>query len=119
MAVASTVPSFAPKVTVLGVEAFEQPFRLRLPFRFGVITVTEGVQAFLREYTMVAGKPVDTGKLLGLDLSTQPSFSIGPLLCLFFGLATGLFARPNVGIGYRDSFEVFLLRPGEGIDLGM
>jgi hypothetical protein len=48
MAVASTVPSFAPKVTVLGVEAFEQPFRLRMPFRFGVITVTEGLQAFLR-----------------------------------------------------------------------
>lgn len=40
--------SVAPKVKVLGVEAFEQPFRLRLPFRFGVITVTEGLQAFLR-----------------------------------------------------------------------
>jgi L-alanine-DL-glutamate epimerase-like enolase superfamily enzyme len=40
--------SLAPKVTVLGVEAFEQPFKLRMPFRFGVITVTEGLQAFLR-----------------------------------------------------------------------
>ena len=48
MAVAATVPSFAPKVKVLGVEAFEQPFRLRMPFRFGVITVTEGLQSFLR-----------------------------------------------------------------------
>jgi hypothetical protein len=38
----------APKVKVLGVEAFEQPFRLRMPFRFGVITVTEGRQAFVR-----------------------------------------------------------------------
>jgi hypothetical protein len=44
----SPVPSLAPKVKVLGVEAFEQPFRLRMPFRFGVITVTEGRQAFLR-----------------------------------------------------------------------
>src|SRR5579862_6412730 len=38
----------APRVKVLGVEAFEQPFRLRLPFRFGVITLTEGVQAIVR-----------------------------------------------------------------------
>ena len=44
----STAPSIAPKVKVLGVEAFEQPFRLRLPFRFGVITVTEGIQAYVR-----------------------------------------------------------------------
>jgi hypothetical protein len=48
MAVASSAPAFAPKVKLLGVEAFEQPFRLRMPFRFGVITVTEGLQAFLR-----------------------------------------------------------------------
>jgi hypothetical protein len=48
MADASSPPAFAPKVKVLGVEAFEQPFRLRMPFRFGVITVTEGLQAFLR-----------------------------------------------------------------------
>ena len=44
----TTAPPFAPKLKVLGVEVFEQPFRLRLPFRFGVITVTEGVQAFVR-----------------------------------------------------------------------
>ena len=44
----SSATSLAPKVKVLGVEAFEQPFRLRLPFRFGVITVTESIQAFVR-----------------------------------------------------------------------
>jgi hypothetical protein len=38
----------APRLRVLGVELFEQPFRLRMPFRFGVITVTQGVQAFAR-----------------------------------------------------------------------
>ena len=38
----------APRVKVLGVEAFEQPFRLRMPFRFGVITLTEGLQAIVR-----------------------------------------------------------------------
>ena len=45
---AGLAESLAPKVTVLGVEAFEQPFRLRLPFRFGAVTVTESMQAFLR-----------------------------------------------------------------------
>ncbi|HEX2543046.1 MAG TPA: enolase C-terminal domain-like protein [Caldimonas sp.] len=40
--------SIAPRLRVLGVEAFEQPYRHRLPFRFGAVTVTEGVQAFVR-----------------------------------------------------------------------
>ena len=44
----TTSPPHAPKVTVLGVEGFEQPFTLRLPFRFGVITVTESRQVFVR-----------------------------------------------------------------------
>ena len=38
----------APRVRVLGVDAFEQPFRLRMPFRFGVITLTESIQAIVR-----------------------------------------------------------------------
>jgi len=38
----------APRVQVLGVEAFEQPFRLRMPFRFGVITLTESIEAIVR-----------------------------------------------------------------------
>ena len=33
---------------MLGVEAFEQPFRLRMPFRFGAVTHTHGRQALLR-----------------------------------------------------------------------
>ena len=40
--------SFAPRLSVVAVDAFEQPFGLRLPFRFGVITVTHGVQAIVR-----------------------------------------------------------------------
>jgi hypothetical protein len=38
----------APRLSVTSIEAFEQPFGLRLPFRFGVITVTHGVQAIVR-----------------------------------------------------------------------
>jgi L-alanine-DL-glutamate epimerase-like enolase superfamily enzyme len=44
----SPARSFAPKLKVLGVEAFEQPFRLRMPFRFGAVTHTEGRQAIVR-----------------------------------------------------------------------
>lgn len=36
------------KVRVEGVERYERDFKLRLPFRFGVITVTHGTQAILR-----------------------------------------------------------------------
>jgi hypothetical protein len=38
----------APRFRILEVERREWPFRLRLPFRFGVITVTEGRQAVVR-----------------------------------------------------------------------
>lgn len=38
----------APRIVLEEVQAFEWPFRLRLPFRFGVITVTHGRQAVLR-----------------------------------------------------------------------
>lgn len=33
---------------VLAVDLFESPYTLRMPFRFGVITVTEGLQAIVR-----------------------------------------------------------------------
>lgn len=38
----------AHRLKVLDVDMFEQPFRLRMPFRFGVITVTHGLQAYAR-----------------------------------------------------------------------
>jgi len=43
----SQVPHM-PHVKILSVDLFESPYRLRLPFRFGVITVTEGRQAIAR-----------------------------------------------------------------------
>src|ERR1700712_4487532 len=36
------------RLRVLEVERFERPFRLRLPFRFGSVTVTHGRQAVIR-----------------------------------------------------------------------
>ncbi len=38
----------APRFTLVETQRFEWPFRLRMPFRFGVITVTHGRQAVIR-----------------------------------------------------------------------
>ena len=38
----------APRLRLLAADRFEWPFRLRLPFRFGAVTVTHGRQAVLR-----------------------------------------------------------------------
>ncbi|MEJ2623375.1 MAG: enolase C-terminal domain-like protein [Pseudolabrys sp.] len=38
-----------PTLTVRAVELFERPVRLRMPFRFGVMTLTEAPQCFVRE----------------------------------------------------------------------
>ena len=37
-----------PKIKLESVERFERDYKLRLPFRFGVITVTAGTQAVIR-----------------------------------------------------------------------
>lgn len=38
----------SPRLKVLAIDLFEQPFRLRMPFRFGVVTATHGRQAIAR-----------------------------------------------------------------------
>src|SRR5215467_2433066 len=37
-----------PRLALLGADFFERPVRLRLPFRFGVVTLTEAPQALVR-----------------------------------------------------------------------
>jgi hypothetical protein len=38
----------APRLALIGADFFERPVKLRLPFRFGVVTLTEAPQAFVR-----------------------------------------------------------------------
>src|SRR6478609_6373339 len=38
----------APRLAIAAIELFERPVRLRLPFRFGVVTLTHAPQAFAR-----------------------------------------------------------------------
>src|SRR5579871_6373406 len=44
----------APRLALLGADFFERPVRLRLPFRFGVVTLTEAPQAFVRARVRLA-----------------------------------------------------------------
>jgi hypothetical protein len=37
-----------PVFKVIGIDFFERPVRLRLPFRFGAVTLTEAIEAFVR-----------------------------------------------------------------------
>ena len=38
----------APKLKLIAADFFERPVKLRLPFRFGVVTLTEAPQVFVR-----------------------------------------------------------------------
>jgi hypothetical protein len=49
------------KVKVDAVDCFERDFKLRLPFRFGVITVTEGTQAVIRATIALEDGRTSTG----------------------------------------------------------
>src|SRR5918992_1013606 len=45
---AGAAVSDSPRIRILAVELYERPVRLRLPFRFGVVTLTEAPQLFTR-----------------------------------------------------------------------
>ena len=68
----------APRLKVLAVDSFEQPFKLRLPFRFGVITVTEGVQAIVRVHARLEDGREGTG--FGAEALGAKWFDKNPLL---------------------------------------
>jgi L-alanine-DL-glutamate epimerase-like enolase superfamily enzyme len=44
-----------PSFSIVAIELYERPVRLRLPFRFGAATVTEAPQAFVRARIRLAG----------------------------------------------------------------
>ncbi len=51
----------APTLRVLAVDVFERPFRLRMPFRFGLHTLTQARQALLRVTVELEGGRTATG----------------------------------------------------------
>ena len=46
----------SPRFTIREIEFFERPVKLRMPFRFGVVTLTEAPQAFARATIVVQGR---------------------------------------------------------------
>jgi hypothetical protein len=56
-----TGASAVPRLRLEAVERCERDFRLRLPFRFGVITVTEGTQAVIRATIALEGGRTSSG----------------------------------------------------------
>jgi hypothetical protein len=47
------------KFSIKRIDFFERPVRLRMPFRFGVVTMTEAPQAFVRARILMAGKEAE------------------------------------------------------------
>jgi hypothetical protein len=68
-----------PKIRLESVERFERDYKLRLPFRFGVITVTEGRQTVIRARIALADGRTATGvaaEALGAKwFDKSPAFS--------------------------------------------
>ncbi|MCC2636136.1 MAG: mandelate racemase, partial [Ramlibacter sp.] len=45
----------APVLSIRAIELYERPVKLRMPFRFGVVTLTESPQAFARVQVSLPG----------------------------------------------------------------
>ena len=69
----------APKLKLLAAEFFERPVKLRLPFRFGVVTLTEAPQVFVRARIRLAdgreGEGVSAEMLAPKWFDKSPSLS--------------------------------------------
>jgi hypothetical protein len=47
------------RFTIREIDFFERPVKLRMPFRFGVVTLTESPQAFARVRIVVQGRQAE------------------------------------------------------------
>ena len=55
----------APRLRVLSIDLFERDVRLRMPFRFGVVTLTAAPQAFVRARIRLEGGAHDGAEASG------------------------------------------------------
>ncbi|MEJ7687006.1 MAG: amidase family protein [Variovorax sp.] len=67
-----------PLVRVIAVDFFDSPYRLRLPFRFGAVTITQGLQAIVRVRLRHADGRVGEG--YAADALAAKWFDKSPLL---------------------------------------
>jgi hypothetical protein len=100
----------SPKIKLESVERFERDFKLRLPFRFGVITVTEGTQAVIRVRVALedgrTGLGVAAETLAAKWFDKSPAFSDAQnvqQLCQALGLAIEAYR----GRGWSTPFGLY------------
>jgi hypothetical protein len=114
------------KVKVEAVDCFERDFKLRLPFRFGVITVTEGTQAVVRATVALEDGRTSAGvaaeSLAAKWFDKDPAFSdaqnieqLRQALSVAVGLYRGRGWSTPFGL-YADTYADQLAR---GADLGL
>jgi hypothetical protein len=116
----------SPKVRVLEVERFERDFSNRLPFRFGVITVTGGAQAVIRATIALEDGRTATGvaaeSLAAKWFDKNPAYSDAQNLDQL-RQAIDLAAELYKDAGARTSFDLYAdtyaeqLARGAGLDL--
>ncbi len=70
--------SLAPGFVIESIDLFERDVRLRMPFRFGVVTLTEAPQAFARARIRLADG--STGEGMSAELLAPKWFDKNPAL---------------------------------------
>ena len=98
-----------PRLRLTGVEAFERPVKLRLPFRFGVVTLREAPQLFIRARVgMADGRE---GEGVAAELLVPKWFDKSPALSNednFNQLrrAVAIAAHHMIGVGEQTAFGI-------------
>ena len=99
----------APRFAVTGIELFERDVRLRMPFRFGVVTLTEAPQVFARVRIRLSDGSEAEG--MAAELLAPKWFDKNPALSnednfdqlrVALGIARGLYLAggPNTAFGH-------------------
>ncbi len=99
----------APRLRLTAIEAFERPVTLRLPFRFGVVTLREAPQLFIRAHVRLSDGRVGEG--VSAELLVPKWFDKSPELSNednFNQLrrAVAIAARHMVGAGEQTAFGI-------------
>jgi hypothetical protein len=115
-----------PKIKLESVERYERDFKLRLPFRFGVITVTEGTQAVIRATIALEDGRTSTGvaaESLGAKwFDKNPAFSDAQNLDQLrqaLHLAIGLYQQRGWSTPFGLYASSYRDQIGRGADLGL
>jgi len=111
----------APRFQVVAVELYERPVRLRMPFRFGVVTLTAAPQAFVRARIRLedgregwgAGAEILAPKWFDKNLALSNEDNFDQLR-----LALVLAREAYLGGGARTAFGHFAAHYRELIDAG-